>query len=67
MIITWVESFFTPGSTENTRIHTDLSGGNLPKINWIWGGKDSVMNWYLPKKSEIKNTKPTIMKTSYIA
>lgn len=27
-------------------IHRDNDQGNLPKINWVFGGKHSVMQWY---------------------
>ena len=27
-------------------IHTDVLGGDIAKLNFVFGGKDSIMNWY---------------------
>ena len=56
-------------STPNfvSKIHVDARHGNFTKINWVFGGKDSVMNWYKPKDNIIRN-EPTIsaIKSMYI-
>ena len=40
-----VEVFYTPPN-EVGIIHIDSVGGDYTKLNWQFGGKDSVMNWY---------------------
>jgi hypothetical protein len=40
-----VEVFYTPPNDIGT-IHIDSVGGDYTKLNWQFGGKDSVMNWY---------------------
>lgn len=35
-------------------IHTDSTGGDINKINWIYGGNDCSMNWYSIKTPEVK-------------
>jgi hypothetical protein len=29
-------------------IHVDVGHGDFAKMNWVFGGKDSTMNWYEP-------------------
>jgi hypothetical protein len=43
--INHVESFYKPKSTINSNAHIDRLGGSISKINWIFAGKDSTMNW----------------------
>ena len=40
-----VEVFYTLPNQIGT-IHIDSVGGDYTKLNWQFGGKDSVMNWY---------------------
>jgi hypothetical protein len=40
-----VEVFYTQPNTTST-IHIDSIGGDYTKLNWQFGGKNSVMNWY---------------------
>lgn len=40
-----VEVFYTPPNTTG-KIHIDSVGGDFTKLNWQFGGKDSMMNWY---------------------
>jgi hypothetical protein len=40
-----VEVFYTPPN-EIGIIHIDSTGGDYTKLNWQFGGKDSIMNWY---------------------
>lgn len=40
-----VECFYrTPNSRRG--IHTDASGGDYVKFNWIYGGKNSILRWF---------------------
>lgn len=50
-------------------IHCDETGGDITKINWVYGGKGSSMNWYKIKHdTNLKNKKvsTTEASTSYI-
>ena len=40
-----VEVFYTPPNKVGI-IHIDSVDGDYTKLNWQFGGKDSVMNWY---------------------
>ena len=40
-----VEVFYTPPNTTGT-VHIDSIGGDYTKLNWQFGGENSVMNWY---------------------
>ena len=40
-----VEVFYTRPHETGT-IHFDSVGGNYTKLNWQFGGKDSIMHWY---------------------
>jgi hypothetical protein len=47
-------------------IHIDSMGGDINKINWIYGGKDCQMNWYSVKENSIKKSlENTVIGTSY--
>jgi hypothetical protein len=52
-----VEVFYTPPN-EIGVIHIDSVGGDYTKLNWQFGGKDSVMNWY--SETESNSRKKTI-------
>lgn len=41
------ELFFSPPNA-NTTIHTDDHGGDIIKLNWIIGGRGSLMRWWKP-------------------
>jgi hypothetical protein len=45
--ISYAESFYSKTHFVQP-IHTDNLGGDYVKINYIYGGKDSVMKWYKP-------------------
>jgi len=48
-------------------IHTDSTGGNINKINWIYGGTDCSMNWYSIKTLvNKKDFEKTPINTRYI-
>jgi hypothetical protein len=49
-------------------IHIDSAGGNINKINWIYGGKDCEMNWYSIKNTvEGRTTNSTPIDTRYVS
>ena len=49
-LILWYEfEIFQSELNSNTIIHTDIEPGDFPKLNYVFDGKDSVMNWYEPK------------------
>jgi hypothetical protein len=52
------EHFYTPPGVFSP-IHTDLWGGDFTKINYIFGGKDSTMQWYNVKDTVPKKKDPT--------
>jgi hypothetical protein len=48
-------------------IHADQTGGDINRINWIYGGTGCSMNWYSIKTPEVqKTTKKTVINTRYI-
>ena len=61
-----VELFYTKPFTK-TGIHIDVTGGDYTKLNFIFGGKDSVMIWYKSKDDIKKSTSKTLINTSYIS
>jgi len=51
--IVFVESFFKTPFQEN-RIHKDAPGyTDATKINWVFDGMGSTMNWYEPKNDKV--------------
>jgi hypothetical protein len=44
-----------------SNIHVDIKHGDFTKLNWVYGGTNSVMNWYRPKSPHI-----TTVNTSYV-
>jgi hypothetical protein len=46
-------------------IHTDNGLGDFAKLNVVFGGADSVMNWYEPKTLEEKITSTSEIGTQY--
>lgn len=61
----YVESFYSPPNFE-TSIHIDLSGGDYTKINYIWGGANSEMHWYIPRSSIQKEATISAAGTPYL-
>ena len=49
IIVNYAESFYSPPNFFQ-RIHTDNLGGDYVKINFVYGGKGSRMNWYRVKE-----------------
>jgi hypothetical protein len=46
-------------------IHVDVGHGDFAKMNWVFGGKDSTMNWYEPIVFD-KPTEITLDNREYI-
>jgi hypothetical protein len=50
-------------------IHVDSTGGDINKINWIYGGTDCSMNWYSVKnpvnKKDLEQTSINTQSTKY--
>jgi hypothetical protein len=46
--ILFVETFYKTSNIPES-IHTDVSGGDFTKLNWVIGGGESQMTWYSPK------------------
>jgi hypothetical protein len=59
-----VEVFYTPPNTTGT-IHIDSIGGDYTKLNWQFGGKNSVMNWYSTNKLIAPANKVTPIGSKY--
>ncbi len=47
--VSLVESFYSPKSIIQP-IHIDSKGGDYTKLNFVYGGKDSLMHWYKLKE-----------------
>ena len=64
--ISFAEVFYIkPNIT--TDIHIDASLGDITKINYIYGGEDSQMIWYLPNTETCGEKKTTCVNSNYIA
>jgi hypothetical protein len=60
LIVTLVESFYSaPGYVMD--IHIDTSPGDFTKLNWVFGGQNSLMHWY-----RTKNDIPIVQKINTI-
>jgi hypothetical protein len=64
LIITQIETFYLPPFIESG-IHVDDLGGDFTKINWIFKGGGSKMNWYEPIAPDSGITKTMQMGTLY--
>jgi len=61
-----VEVFYkSPGDTGG--IHVDVRIGDFTKLNWVYGGGDSKMNWYDPLVETYNIVQKTTANTSYIS
>ena len=48
-------------------IHVDVKHGDFTKINWVFGGTRSLMNWYKPKDEIVRNEQNlSAVNSSYI-
>lgn len=63
-----VEIFHKPaGMRPGAEIHIDVERGDFTKLNWIWGGSDSLMCWYKEKYPDIpRRVELNPEKTRYI-
>jgi hypothetical protein len=61
-----VEVFYSPPNKIGT-IHIDSVGGDFTKLNWQFGGKDSVMNWYSEISPESRVKKVTAIGSNSIS
>jgi hypothetical protein len=63
-----VEVFYSKPFLD-ARVHTDCSGGDFTKINWIFGGENSSMHWYRPKVEKLSTNKTlkTLINTDFIS
>jgi hypothetical protein len=64
IIVTQVETFYLPPSIDSG-IHVDNLGGDFTKINWIFKGRKSKMNWYEPLTPDSGITKTMEKGTLY--
>jgi hypothetical protein len=48
-------------------IHIDGAGGDINKINWVYGGQQCAMNWFSIKPGIVKEPSKTSINTSYIS
>ena len=61
-----VEVFYkSPGDTGG--IHVDVIIGDFTKLNWVYGGGDSKMNWYKPFDNKHIVLQKTTANTPYIS
>lgn len=49
-----------------SEIHLDVQGGDYTKLNYIYGGKDSIMYWHKQISDIKKSASTTTITTSYI-
>ena len=64
--ISFVEVFYTKPNT-TTDIHIDASPSDITKINYIYGGLDSQMIWYVPNDETCGERKLTCVNSNYVA
>jgi hypothetical protein len=66
--ITWAELFYLgPSSIKDFAIHTDNAGGDYVKLNWVFGGENSKMQWYTVKEGVVKVPNKTAIGSVYLA
>jgi hypothetical protein len=64
--INLVEVFYSRPFFESG-IHIDSSGGDINKINWVFGGAGCKMNWYsVDHQHPTKEIKNTVIGTDYL-
>jgi len=63
LTIIYAELFYTPPHITG-EAHTDGLGGDYIKINFVYYGKNSTMNWYAPKSNIQKTLLPTNVNAS---
>lgn len=66
--ITWAEIFYVrPSSIKDYRVHTDSTGGDYIKMNWIFGGRGSKMQWFDIKSGVVKQPVKTVIDSFYFS
>jgi len=69
LTVVWTELFYTP-SFYFTTVHTDYDSGAIEgdytKLNYIFGGKDSLMYWWRPKPGVSNMVEDTAIDSQYI-
>jgi hypothetical protein len=70
LTISWAVIFYTPPFTF-TGIHTDVDGsiigGDYIKLNYIFGGQNSVMCWWKQKDNTSNTLSKTVANSPFIA
>lgn len=64
--IVLVETFFK-NRYHRSSIHTDVTGGDFTKLNWVFGCNSSEMCWYKPITDVNTDTDKTMIDTTYIS
>lgn len=64
--ISLLEIFYRPPSEEGN-IHVDSLGGDYTKLNWIFGGKNSTMQWWAPKNKSLGTIGSTVIDTKFLS
>jgi hypothetical protein len=44
---------FVKGPNYGPGVHVDHGKKDMAKLNWVYGGEDSTMTWYAPKKGRL--------------
>ena len=65
LTVVWAELFYTP-PFKFTTIHTDEAGGDFTKLNYVFGGKNSLMYWWKQKPNVSNIVENTIIDSPYI-
>jgi hypothetical protein len=66
--ITWIELFYRgPSDLTGFDVHTDSMGGDYVKLNWIFGGNNSIMQWYTVKEGLEKEPSKTALGSKYLS
>ena len=66
IIVSWIELFYRKPGNIGT-VHADNLSGDFTKINWVYQGQDSFMNWFtINENCHKKNVDFTIASTEYI-
>lgn len=66
LTVRWLEIFYRkPG--DNCPLHTDDLPGDYAKLNFIYGGAESVMNWFEPNKEVDAQVQFTDINSRYVS
>lgn len=64
--VLFFETFFMLPSNNST-VHVDQTAGDYVKINYVYYGDNSFMNWYKPKDGIVKLPKITAIGTEFLS